>query len=131
MRDQVEAILALRGISKSFGGTFALEGVDFTLDRGEIHGLVGENGAGKSTLMKIIAGAQSDFQGTMMIDGEPVRFQSAHDALRVGVGMVHQELSIVPDLTVAENMFLGRQLTNRLGIVEWQPDGERDGRPYD
>ena len=119
MHDEEETILALRGISKSFGGVFALEGVDFTLNRGEVHGLVGENGAGKSTLMKIIAGAQTDFQGTMLIDGAPTRFRSAHDALQAGVGMVHQELSIVPDLTVAENMFLGRQLTNRLGIVDW------------
>ena len=96
------------------------KGVDFTLNRGEIHGLVGENGAGKSTLMKIIAGAQIDFQGAMLIDGAPMRFGSTHDALRAGVGMVHQELSIAPDLTVAENMFLGRQLTNRLGIVDWR-----------
>ncbi len=113
-------ILALRGITKSFGGVFALQGVDFTLNRGEIHGLVGENGAGKSTLMKIIAGAQTDFQGAMLIDGAPTRFRSTHDALQAGVGMVHQELSIAPDLTVAENMFLGRQLTNRLGVVDWR-----------
>lgn len=70
--------------------------------------------------MKIIAGAQIDFQGAMLIDGAPMQFGSTHDALRAGVGMVHQELSIAPDLTVAENMFLGRQLTNRLGIVDWR-----------
>jgi ribose transport system ATP-binding protein len=120
MRDEIEPILALRGITKSFGGVFALQGVDFTLNRGEIHGLVGENGAGKSTLMKIIAGAQTEFQGAMLIDGAPTRFRSAHDAMQAGIGMVHQELSIAPDLTVSENMFLGRQLTNRLGIVDWR-----------
>ena len=120
MRNEDETILALRGITKSFGGVFALHDVDFTLKRGEIHGLVGENGAGKSTLMKIIAGALTDFQGAMLIDGAPTRFRSAHDALQADVGMVHQELSIAPDLTVSENMFLGRQLTNRFGIVDWR-----------
>ena len=120
MRYEDETILALLGITKSFGGVFALHDVDFTLNRGEIHGLVGENGAGKSTLMKIIAGALTDFQGAMLIDGAPTRFRSAHDALQAGVGMVHQELSIAPDLTVSENMFLGRQLTNRFGIVDWR-----------
>ena len=120
MRDEDRPILALRGITKSFGGVFALQGVDFTLNRGEIHGLVGENGAGKSTLMKIIAGAQTDFEGAMLIDGAPARFRSAHDAMQAGVGMVHQELSIAPDLSVSENMFLGRQLTNRFGIVDWR-----------
>ena len=118
--DEDAPILALCGITKSFGGVFALQGVDFTLNRGEIHGLVGENGAGKSTLMKIIAGAQIYFQGAMLIDGAPTRFGSTYDALQAGVGMVHQELMIAPDLTVAENMFLGCQLRNRLGVVDWR-----------
>ena len=91
MPDEDAPILALCGITKSFGGVLALQGVDFTLNRGEIHGLVGENGAGKSTLMKIIAGAQTDFQGAMLIDGAPSRFGSTHDALQAGVGMVDQE----------------------------------------
>jgi ribose transport system ATP-binding protein len=95
----------------------ALRDVDFAIQSGEIHGLVGENGAGKSTLMKIIAGVYTDYQGVMRLDGAPVRFHSARDALVAGVGMVHQELSIVPDLTVAENVFLGSQPTTRLGIV--------------
>ena len=87
--------------------------------RGEIHGLVGENGAGKSTLMKIIAGLHAQYQGRMAIDGTRVHFRSARDALAAGIGMVHQELSIVPDLTVAENVYLGKQPT-RLGFIDWR-----------
>jgi ribose transport system ATP-binding protein len=93
--------------------------VDFVLRRGEIHALVGENGAGKSTLMKIIAGVHAGFDGEMMLDGKPVHFHSARDALKHGIGMVHQELSVVPQLTVAENVYLGVQPVNRLGAVDW------------
>ncbi|MGE0240961.1 MAG: sugar ABC transporter ATP-binding protein [Parvibaculaceae bacterium] len=111
--------LQMSHISKSFGGVEALRGVDFTLRRGEIHALVGENGAGKSTLMKIIAGVHSGFDGEMLLDGKPVHFHSARDALKHGIGMVHQELSVVPQLTVAENVYLGVQPVNRLGAVDW------------
>jgi len=111
-------ILEMVGISKIFGGVHALRGVDFDLIEGEIHGLVGENGAGKSTIMKIIAGVHFKFDGEMRLDGKPVQFSSAHDALKAGIGMVHQELSIVPDLTVAENVFLGVQPTY-LGVINW------------
>jgi ribose transport system ATP-binding protein len=114
------ALLELVGISKSFGGVEALRDVDFSLKAGEIHGLVGENGAGKSTLMKIIAGVHAEYGGTMRLDGRDVRFHSARDALAAGVGMVHQELSVIPDLTVAENVFLGTQPTGRLGLVDWR-----------
>jgi ribose transport system ATP-binding protein len=114
------AILELRGISKSFGGVAALTDVDFTLNQGEIHGLVGENGAGKSTTMKIIAGVISAYEGTMRLGGDLVRFRSARDARDAGVGMVHQELSIVPELSVAENVLLGVQPVNRLGLVDWR-----------
>jgi ribose transport system ATP-binding protein len=115
----VPPLLELTSISKSFGGVQALRDVDFTLRAGEIHGLVGENGAGKSTLMKIIAGVHADHTGTMKLDGKEVHFRSARDALNAGVGMVHQELSIVPDLSVAENVFLGMQPT-RGGVVDWK-----------
>jgi ribose transport system ATP-binding protein len=113
-------VLELSGISKSFGGVNALADVDFVLDGGQVHGLVGENGAGKSTLMKIIAGVHTDFDGTMRLHGTEVRFRSAHDARAAGIGMVYQELSIVRDLTVAENVFLGRQLTGALGLIAWR-----------
>jgi ribose transport system ATP-binding protein len=112
-------ILELSGIGKTFGGVTALTAVDFTLLEGEIHGLVGENGAGKSTLMKIIAGVHGSYEGEMRIDGRPVQFRSARDALAAGIGMVHQELSIVPSLSVAENVFLGHQPTNAAGVVRW------------
>ena len=113
-------LLALCGIRKSFGGVAALSGVDFTLTQGEIHGLVGENGAGKSTMMKIIAGVHAGYDGTMAIDGRVVHFRSAGDALAAGIGMVHQELSIVPELSVAENVALGVQPTNRLGLIDYR-----------
>src|SRR5919112_2584806 len=114
-----EYLLELVGISKSFGGVHALRDVDFGLRAGEIHGLVGENGAGKSTMMKIIAGVHTDYTGRFLLDGREVRFRSARDALASGIGMVHQELSIVPDLSVAENVFLGHQPTNAAGVVRW------------
>ena len=113
-------ILELEGIGKSFGGVVALDGVDFALAEGEVHGLIGENGAGKSTLMKIISGVHTDYTGIMRLGGAPVRFRSARDALAAGIGMVHQELSIVPSLSVAENVFLGVQPVGRLGIVRWR-----------
>jgi len=111
--------LELTGVVKSFGGVQALRGVDFALRPGSIHGIAGENGAGKSTLMKIIAGVHSGDAGEMRVDGAPVRFRSTRDARAAGIGMVHQELSVAPDLTVAENVFLGAQPVGRLGLVAW------------
>ena len=120
MSDSCRPLLELQDITKSFGGVTALRGVDFTLSPGEIHGLVGENGAGKSTLMKIIAGVHTEFSGRFLLDGRDVHFRSARDARAAGIAMVHQELSVAPDLTVAENVFLGTQPTNALGIVQWR-----------
>ncbi len=111
-------LLTLSSVSKSFGGVAALQAVDFTLEPGEIHGLVGENGAGKSTLMKIIAGVHHEYDGTMELDGRTVRFRSAREALAAGIGMVHQELSVVPELSVAENVYLGVQPL-RMGVIDW------------
>ena len=101
------ADVELKDISKSFGGTHALEGVSLTIGRGKIHALVGENGAGKSTLGKIIAGAHTADSGQMLLDGEPVRFGSPHVAIARGVILIAQELAIVPALTVEQNVFLG------------------------
>src|SRR5215468_1665498 len=120
MPEGASPLLELQGISKTFGGVEALRGVDFALLPGEIHGLVGENGAGKSTLMKIIAGVHTEFSGRFLIDGTETHFHSARDAHAAGIAMVHQELSVAPDLTVAENVFLGNQPTNRLGLVQWR-----------
>ena len=113
-------VVELVGVSKSFGGVAALRDVGFVLKAGEIDGLVGENGAGKSTLMKIIAGVHGDYLGELRLDGREARFRSARDALAAGIGMVHQELSIAPDLTVAENVFLGTQPVNAAGLVQWR-----------
>jgi ribose transport system ATP-binding protein len=112
--------LELSRISKAFGGVQALRDVDFALRPGSIHGIAGENGAGKSTLMKIIAGVHAGDAGEMRVDGKPVRFRSTRDARAAGIGMVHQELSVAPDLTVAENVFLGAQPIGRLGIIAWR-----------
>ena len=97
----------LRDISKSFGGTHALEGVSLAIGHGSVHALVGENGAGKSTLGKIIAGVHSPDHGQLLLAGEPVRFRSPRDAISRGVILIAQELATVPSLTVAENVFLG------------------------
>src|SRR6476660_570453 len=113
-------ILELQRITKSFGGVEALRGVDFALSAGEIQGLVGENGAGKSTLMKIIAGVHADFSGRFVLDGRETHFRSVRDAHAAGIAMVHQELSVAPDLSVAENVFLGTQPTDRLGLLQWR-----------
>src|ERR1700751_17660 len=120
MPEGASPLLELQGISKTFGGVEALRGVDFALLPGEIHGLVGENGGGKSTLMKIIAGVHPEFSGSFMLDGRETRFRSARDAHAAGIAMVHQELSVAPDLTVSENVFLGNQPTNRFGLVQWR-----------
>ena len=117
--DRNHLVLALVGARKRFGGVIALDGVDFDLRRGEVHGLVGENGAGKSTLVKIIAGVHHDYEGEMRINGQVVRFQSPAEARDGGVGMVHQELSIIRSLSVAENVFLGVRSTSfRLKIAQ-------------
>ena len=125
MSENQNPLIALTDIGKTFGGVTALQGVDFTLLPGEIHGLVGENGAGKSTLMKIIAGVHHEYQGSMEVMGKKVHFRSAREALDAGIGMVHQELSIVPNLSVAENVFLGVQPVNKAGTVAWRTMAKR------
>ena len=114
------ALLGLSGITKTFGGIAALRVVHFSLGAGEIHGLVGENGAGKSTLMKIIAGVYHDYHGEMRLNGRVIHFTSPRDARAAGIGMVHQELSVVPDLSVAENVHLGAQPLHRTGLIDWR-----------
>src|SRR5499426_2312348 len=101
--------LEMRGITKSFAGNVVLAGVSLTARAGEVHALVGENGAGKSTLMKILAGVYQPDAGEILIDGEPCVFARPADALTRGVAMIYQELSLAPHLTVAENIFLGRE----------------------
>lgn len=102
------SLLQMTGVDKSFGQVAALAGVDFTLEAGEVHALVGENGAGKSTLMKIVAGVQPPDAGSMTLADRPVRFASVNEAQAHGVVMVYQELALVPSLSIAENLFMGR-----------------------
>ena len=104
-----EVILEMSRITKKFGSTQVLTEVDFALRRGEIHALMGENGAGKSTLMKIAAGLIDDFEGEIAVDGSPVHLNSPRAATRAGIAMIQQELSLVPELAVDENIFLGQE----------------------
>src|SRR6266536_5162366 len=110
-------LLQLRNIEKRFGGVTALRRGDLSVDGGEVHLLMGENGAGKSTLMKIVAGLIPIDGGEMLWRGQPVRFRSPAEAARNGIAMVHQESLLAPRLTVAENIFLGREETGPLGWV--------------
>jgi ribose transport system ATP-binding protein len=107
--DSHAAVFKAEGVSKTFAGVTALRDVDFDLRSGEVHALMGENGAGKSTLMKILAGVHVDYDGQIRIEGAPVRFSGVQDAERAGVAIIHQELNLVPELTAAENIFLGRE----------------------
>src|SRR6201993_5537414 len=110
--------LEMLRISKSFGPTQVLRDVDFQLRPGEVHALMGENGAGKSTLMKIASGLIQDFDGQILVGGQPVYLTSPRDATRAGIAMIHQELSLVPELEVDENIFLGQEKLHGLRSEE-------------
>jgi ribose transport system ATP-binding protein len=110
--------LEMRRISKSFGPTQVLRDVDFQLRPGEVHALMGENGAGKSTLMKIASGLIQDFEGQILVGGQPIYLTSPRDAARAGIAMIHQELSLVPELEVDENIFLGQEKLHSLFLVD-------------
>ncbi|WP_225841731.1 sugar ABC transporter ATP-binding protein [Streptomyces albus] len=110
-------LLRTEGIRKTFPGVVALDGVDFDLRAGEVHVLLGENGAGKSTLIKVLSGAYRADAGRVLRDGKPVRISGAEAAEKLGIATIHQEFNLVPQLSVAENIFLGRQ-PRRLGIVD-------------
>ncbi|MFV0384815.1 sugar ABC transporter ATP-binding protein [Paracoccus sp. (in: a-proteobacteria)] len=115
----------LKAVDKKFPGVHALKSIDFQIRRGEIVGLVGENGAGKSTMMKVIYGAYQPDGGQVTIDGQPVRFASPRDAMAKGIGMVFQEQSLITNLTVMENIFLGyEQQFTRRGIIDWKSMSE-------
>src|SRR5919112_616133 len=115
------SLMEMRGITKTFPGVRALDGVSFDLRRGEVHCLVGENGAGESTLMKVLGGVypHPQYGGEITIDGAEARFGGVRDAERAGVAVIFQELSLVKELSVAENIFLGRE-PRRFGIIRWE-----------
>ncbi|RDI52614.1 monosaccharide ABC transporter ATP-binding protein (CUT2 family) [Microvirga subterranea] len=109
-------LLEIRGLTKGFPGVQALDHVDFTLHAGEIHGLLGENGAGKSTLIKVLTGVFKRDAGTIRLDGQKIEARDPADALSLGIGTVYQEVNLLPNLSVAENLFIGRQ-PHRFGLV--------------
>jgi inositol transport system ATP-binding protein len=113
-----DLLLRMAGVTKSFPGVRALDDVHLDVRRATVHALMGENGAGKSTLMKILAGIYHADEGTIWFDGRDVVIPDAATALRLGISMIHQELSPVPELTVAENIFLGRQPRNRFRLID-------------
>lgn len=110
--------LKMSQITKRFGGVHALEDVSFETHSGQVHALCGENGAGKSTLMKILAGVITDYDGSIKLNGVESRFTATIDAERAGIRIIHQELNLVPDLSVAANIFLGEEITGRFGVLD-------------
>jgi rhamnose transport system ATP-binding protein len=115
-----ENILELKGIRKSFSGVEVLHDVSFALRQGEVHALLGENGAGKSTLVKIITGVHQPDAGEILLNGEPVHFNDARESRQAGIAAIYQELSLFPDLDVAENIFVGRQPVTAGRRVDWR-----------
>ena len=115
-----DPILEMQSITKTFPGVKALQDVSLSVERGEIHAICGENGAGKSTLMKVLSGVypHGDYEGTILLDGAEVQFGSINDSEAQGVVIIHQELALVPYLSVAENIFLGNERVKR-GLIDW------------
>ena len=112
-------ILELRDVVKTFGGVTALGGVHFQLKKGEIHALRGENGAGKSTFIKVITGVHKPDSGTMLLEGEKVTLRSTADSAKLGIAAIYQHVTSFPDLSVTENIFMGQEIKNKLGLYDW------------
>jgi ribose transport system ATP-binding protein len=111
-------VLEASGVRKQFGGVIALAGADFSLEAGEVHALIGSNGCGKSTLCKVIAGSVAADAGRLVLDGRPVAFKGPREAAAAGIGVFYQDLSLIPRMTVAENIYLGREPVRRNGLVD-------------
>lgn len=116
--DNPAVLIDIRGLEKSYSGVLALRGVDFQLLRGEVHALLGQNGAGKSTLIRILAGVEQPNAGRIQVLGQESSFSSAHDSRAAGIAIVYQELSLIPTMSVVDNLFLGREPRNALGVVD-------------
>lgn len=115
---KLDVLLEAKQISKQFPGVLALNKVDFKVYAGKVHALVGENGAGKSTLMNILSGVYTDYQGELLLEGRPLRFAGTADAQNQAVAMIHQELNLIPNLTVSQNIYLGREPLNAFGLID-------------
>ncbi len=113
-------MLEIKSVCKSFPGVQALQNVSFQVKTGEVHAVIGENGAGKSTLMKILSGVYTDFEGEIYMDGKRLQLHSPHDAQQHGIAIIHQELNLIPELTIAENIFLGREMYTSLGLLDYR-----------
>ena len=114
--DTKEVVLAARNVAKSFGAVQALKGVNFDVHRGQVTTLFGENGAGKSTLMKILSGVQKPTTGEIILDGKPIELNSTTEAQKNGICIIHQELSLAPNMTVRDNIFMGREIMGTFGV---------------
>ena len=114
-------ILEMKNIVKRYGGVKALSGVNLEVRDGEIHALVGENGAGKSTLMNVLSGVipHGEYEGEIIYDGEVCKFNKIQDSEKKGIVIVHQELALIPELSIAENMFIGNERSNKFGYINW------------
>lgn len=122
-----KTILEMIDIKKSFSGIYALSGINFSLEMGEVHALLGENGAGKSTLIKVLGGIYKPDSGTIKINGQEVEINGVSDAQEKGIGIIHQEIVLVPYLTVAQNLFLGREIKTKFGTVDMRETNRRAG----
>ena len=130
--EHAEIVLAAEGITKSFGGVKALDGAHLEVRAGKVTALMGENGAGKSTLMKVLAGVYQDYSGRIFLDGRPMTFAGPRQAQDHGVAMIHQELNLIAGLSIAENIFLGREPLDSLGLIDFKTmvsSGERPVGP--
>ena len=112
-------VLEVRNVSKDFSGVYALQNVDLEIFPGEVTAVIGENGAGKSTLMKIVSGVYPDYEGDVLLNGQKVIFKNPKEAGEQGVVIIHQELNLIPHLSIAENLFLGNEKNNRLGLLDY------------
>lgn len=118
-------ILELKDVVKTFGGVTALNGVHFQLKKGEIHALMGENGAGKSTFIKVITGVHQPDSGVMLLEGEKITLRSTADSAKLGIAAIYQHVTAFPDLSVTENIFMGQEIKNKLGLYDWKTMTQR------
>ena len=118
LKSQPNILLQAQNITKKFGGVVALDNVNLDVHTGKVNVIVGENGAGKSTLMKILSGVYPEYEGELLLNNEQVNFNNPKEAMQKGIAIIHQELNLIPYLSIAENIFLGREIQNTFGIID-------------